>query len=176
MAHLHTLVWYFSLSSWSSSRKCLILFSSSLRVSSFIFSCWSCWPLGEKIWAATWQNQQNECAPSKDSDQPGHLPSLIRVFAVRMKKSWSLSYPLNAQQRLWSDWVDTQSDLSLCWAHIHFVGFVMSWLIWHITWSVPQLGIYNMAGRPVALFPHPVVPFFSPVTPCPFVNWSALCG
>ena len=27
-------------------------------------------------WAATWQNQQNDCAPSKDSDQPGHLPSL----------------------------------------------------------------------------------------------------
>ena len=23
------------------------------------------------------------CAPSEDSDQPGHLPSLIRVFAVR---------------------------------------------------------------------------------------------
>ena len=23
------------------------------------------------------------CAPSKDSDQPGHPPSLIRVFAVR---------------------------------------------------------------------------------------------
>ena len=28
------------------------------------------------------------CVPSKDSDQPGHLPSLIRVFAVRMKKTW----------------------------------------------------------------------------------------
>ena len=27
--------------------------------------------------------QQNECAPSKDSDQPGHPPSLIRVFAGR---------------------------------------------------------------------------------------------
>ena len=26
-------------------------------------------------------------APSKDSDQPGHPPSLIRVFAVRMKKA-----------------------------------------------------------------------------------------
>ena len=26
------------------------------------------------------------CAPSEDSDQPGHLPSLIRVLAVRMKK------------------------------------------------------------------------------------------
>ena len=30
----------------------------------------------------------------------GHPPSLIRVFAVRMKKGWILSYPLNAQQRL----------------------------------------------------------------------------
>ena len=36
-------------------------------------------------------------------------------------------------------------------------------------------GIYNVAGRPVALFPRPIVPFLSPVTPCPFVNWSALC-
>ena len=29
------------------------------------------------IWAATWQNQQNECAPTEDSDQPGHPPILI---------------------------------------------------------------------------------------------------
>ena len=34
------------------------------------------------IWAATWQNQQSDCAPSEDSDQHGHPPSLIRVFAV----------------------------------------------------------------------------------------------
>ena len=34
------------------------------------------------IWAATWQNQQNDCAPNEDADQPGQLPSLIRVFAV----------------------------------------------------------------------------------------------
>ena len=40
------------------------------------------------------------CAPSEDSDQPRHLPSLIRVFAVGMKKVWVLSYPLSAQQRL----------------------------------------------------------------------------
>ena len=33
------------------------------------------------IWATTWQKQQNECVPSEDSDQPGHPPSLIRVFA-----------------------------------------------------------------------------------------------
>ena len=84
---------------------------------------------GNSIWAAIWQNQQNESAPSKDSDQPGHPPSLIRVFAVRMKKPWVLSYPLSAQQRHWSDLADAQADLSLCWAHTHLVGFVMSRLI-----------------------------------------------
>ena len=31
------------------------------------------------------------CAPSKDSDQPGHLPSLIRVFAVRFVGSSEVS-------------------------------------------------------------------------------------
>ena len=46
------------------------------------------------IWAASWQNQQCDCAHSEDSDQPGHSPSLIRVFTVRMKKAWTLSYPL----------------------------------------------------------------------------------
>ena len=60
-------------------------------------------------WAATWQNQHSECAPSEDSDQPGYPPSLIRVFAVRMKKPWVLSYPLSAQRRLWSDWADESS-------------------------------------------------------------------
>ena len=87
-------------------------------------------------WPASWQNQQNDCASSEDSDQPGHLPSLIRVFAVRMKKAWVLNYPLSTQRRLWSDWADAQADLSLHWAdaqvdlslrwaHSHFVGFVM---------------------------------------------------
>ena len=76
------------------------------------------------VWAATWPNQQIDCAPSEDSDQPGHPPSLIRVFAVHMKKAWVLSYPLSAQRRLWSD-LDAQADLSLRWAHTHFVGFVM---------------------------------------------------
>ena len=67
--------------------------------------------LERNIWAATWQNQQNDCAPSEDSDQSGHPPSLIRVFAVRMKKAWVLSYPLSAQRRLWSDWADSQAGL-----------------------------------------------------------------
>ena len=54
---------------------------------------------------------------------------LIRVFAVRLKKPWALSYPLSAKRRLWSDWADAHADLSLRWAHTHFVGFVMSRLI-----------------------------------------------
>ena len=77
----------------------------------------------------TWQNQQNECAPSEDSAQPGHPPSLIRVFAVCMKKAWVLSYPLSTQRRHWSDWMDAQADLSLRWVHSHSVGFVISRLM-----------------------------------------------
>ena len=63
--------------------------------------------------------------PSEDSDQPGHSPRLIRVFAASMKKAWVLSYLLSAQRRLWSGWADAQADLSLRWAHSHFVDFVM---------------------------------------------------
>ena len=56
--------------------------------------------------------------PSGDTDQPGHLPSLIRVFAVRMKKHWALSYPLSAQADLgrfpgWSE--SLPGAQSFCW-------------------------------------------------------------
>ena len=30
------------------------------------------------------------CAPSKDLDQPGHPPSLIRVFAVHSMQGWAV--------------------------------------------------------------------------------------
>ena len=62
-------------------------------------------------------------APSEDSDQPGHPPSLLRVFALRMKKHRVLSYPLSALRRLGSDWVDAQADPSLRWAHRSFCWF-----------------------------------------------------
>ena len=35
----------------------------------------------------------------------------------------------HADNEDWSDWADAQADLSLRWAHTHFVGFVMSRLI-----------------------------------------------
>ena len=69
------------------------------------------------------------CAPSEDSDQPGHPPSLIRVFTVRMKKPWFLSYPLSAQRWLWPDCANAQADQSPRWACSHLVGFVMRRLI-----------------------------------------------
>ena len=92
------------------------------------------------IWAALWQNQQNDCAPNEDSDQPGHLPSLIRAFIVRMKKAWVLSYQLSPQRRLWSDWADAQADLSLRWVHSHFIGFVTRQFISHFSTLPPGVG------------------------------------
>ena len=55
--------------------------------------------------------------------QRRHPPSLISVFVVCMKKAWVLSNPLSAQRRLWSDWVDTHTDLRLRWAHRSFCWF-----------------------------------------------------
>ena len=63
-----------------------------------------CWYL-ECSWSRTCeprQNQQSDCVPREDSDQPGHQ-SLC--------------------------WADAQADLSLRWAHSHFVGLVMSRLM-----------------------------------------------
>ena len=75
----------------------------------------------EHKWAASWQNKQNDCAPSKDSDQPGHLPSLIRVFAVR-----SMGTFLHADSE---DSDQTGRMPRLIWVFagrkIHFVGFLM---------------------------------------------------
>ena len=86
-----------------------------------------CRPLSEQPPEAMSSNEQrndktNDCAPSEDSDKPGHPPSLISLFAVHMKKAWVLSYPLSTPRRLWSDWVDAQADLSLHWTHTHFVA------------------------------------------------------
>ena len=66
-----------------------------------------------KIEPQHYKTNQMICAPSEDSDQPGHLPSLIGVSAVRLKQTWALSYPVSVQRRLWSDWVDAQADLRL---------------------------------------------------------------
>ena len=53
-------------------------------------------------------------APSEDSDQPGHPPSLIRVFACAQ---WVANLPKLSscgQRRLWSDWAKTLIRLGGC--------------------------------------------------------------
>ena len=93
----------------------------SLRVFEEVQSAGTC------IWAMTWQNHQTDCAPSEDSDQPGHSPSLIRVFAVRLKGCYGPKLSSCGQRRLWSDWADESSlgAHSLCW-FCHVVAHLKS--------------------------------------------------
>ena len=68
--------------------------------------------------AARKKKRQNDiCAQQRHRSAWASPPSLIRLFAVRMKKLWVLSYPFSTQRRLWSDWADAQADLSLRLAH-----------------------------------------------------------
>ena len=79
--------------------------------------------------AFTWKmsrsitKQTMTCASSTDSDQPGHSPSLIRVFAVSSMGTWP-SVSSCGQRRLCSDSVDAQANLSLRWAHMSFCWFL----------------------------------------------------
>ena len=53
-------------------------------------------------WATTWQNQQNECAPSEDSDQPGHphyhpimFPKIYRKYFTKATSYlWQITVPV----------------------------------------------------------------------------------
>ena len=58
-----------------------------------------------------------------------------------MKKHWVLSYPLSAQRRPWSDLADAETDLSLRWAHTHFVGFVISRLKFKIIKRISETAL-----------------------------------
>ena len=109
------------------------------------------------------------CAPSEDSNQPGHPPSLIRVFAVHMKKHWALNYLLSAQWRLWSDWADAQADLSLRWAHI--ILLVLSCgSSYQDDGAVSVMALCNEA--PVRFGQNPDSSGFKPPTPWPKVGNS----
>ena len=107
------------------------------------------------IRATSRQNQQSDCVPSEDSDQP-----VIRVFAIRMKKVWVLSYPLSAQRRLWSGWVDAPADLSLHWAHTHFTPSHKKW--WDVMLYPPTI----LSVRPTALCPDSNLSSFWPIWDC----------
>ena len=78
------------------------------------------------MWATSWQNQQNDCAPSEDSVQPGHPPSLIRVLAVLQWVAKDLSF-LHADSE---DTDQTGQMLRLIWVFAE----------WHVSLLVLSCG------------------------------------
>ena len=68
------------------------------------------------------------CVTSKDSDQPEHLGSLIRVFADCMCFLQPLGYPKRDKREPLLNWVDVQADLSLCWSHRFCRPRWLSWM------------------------------------------------
>ena len=86
---------------------------------------------------------------SEDSDQPGHLPSLIRVVTVRMKKIrpvWSES-SLSTWRNLGSlatNWAHSEDSdlLGLGWAHNYAILLVLSTVLSHMpfcSWNGNEL-------------------------------------
>ena len=103
-------------------------------------------PAHNKIYHRTWA--------SKDSDQPVHPPSLIRVFTNPMSLLEPLGYPKSNKQKPSLDWVDVQADLNPCWSYrsycrycywlAHFSSTALNWsydIVW-IKWNIAF--VYNI--------------------------------
>ena len=101
------------------------------------------WYIHKNIWATSWQNQQNDCAPSEDSDQPGHSLSLI-----------SLRCALNGQLRtqaffMWTAKTDQTGRMPrlICvfaGCTCHFVGLLMRKLIFGYQTTNLIFGSHNL--------------------------------
>ena len=83
------------------------------------------------------------CSPSEYSDKLGHP---LNLWSQPSLSAWRTlgpySHPLSAQRRLWSDWMDAQSDMSLRWVHIPFCLFChASAQYWILQFSAFQIQI-----------------------------------
>ena len=82
------------------------------------------------IWINTifgpWHDKINKMSvhPAKTQISLGICP-VWSELAVRSMDSWGPKVSSCGQRRLWSDCTDALADLSLRWAHSHFVGFIM---------------------------------------------------
>ena len=78
--------------------------------------------------------------PAKTQISLGICPVWLQFLLCAQ---WVAKNPrfLHAGSEDWSDWADAQADPSLRWAHSHFVGFVMSRLIFSHTkvFSLPEI-------------------------------------
>jgi hypothetical protein len=121
------------------------------------------------IWASPWKNQHNGFASSMDSDQPAHPRSLIRIHAVRYQFLYFLGF-VSEQHGSWSDCTDAQVGLDPCWSQTHYVGFVVTRLIFtffpfRLGFMSHQHSIGHMwlssftgGGRPQMLFHNKLYP------------------
>ena len=105
------------------------------------------------------------CAPSEDSAQPWHPPSLIRVFTARLKKPWILGYPLraneDADQTGWIPRLICVFAVRTC----HFVGFVMLRLNCFVP-LLPKIKIAISYVPCTSTLPLcPISPIFRPLFP-----------
>ena len=113
------------------------------------FSWYENWILYSVVWWCDIIEPRHDKAnkvtvrPANAQDRPGRAPSLIRVFAVRVKKLGSLA----------SHWAHSEDSdqtermprlICLRWAHSHFVGFVMRRLeLMHKTYNFSTLCEYS---------------------------------
>ena len=107
--------------------------------------------------AASWQNQQNDWAPNEDSDQPGHPPSLIRVFLCA-------KYGLLRTQAFFMWTAKTLIGLGRCpsWFEsslgAHAILLVLSWggsklfCIHFTSYPHPLTGLEEVGGLPGAFW------------------------
>ena len=137
---------------------------SSLSAQPF---CWFChvaaqiyytWAT-ENSWQHPWLDYRKSGEPRRDKTNKMSVRPANTQISLGIRPVWSES-SLSAWRKLgflatqwahsedWSDWADAQADLSLRWAHNHFVGFVMSWLKFmsvvtvdktHSSWNDPRL-------------------------------------
>ena len=73
----------------------------------------------------------------------------VQSYPSLQYPSWVAKTPSSwRQQRLWSDWVDAQTDLSLCWMHIILLVmiFVMLWLKFCSN-DTRQALVYNILSK-----------------------------
>ena len=104
------------------------------------------------LWAAAWQNQQNDVRPAK-TDQPCHPPNLIRFFTVCLRAFGSVA--THKAHNKDSDQTGQMPRLlsSLCWAQRSFCWFccavaqiILGVRVWkkqdsYLTWmSILMLG------------------------------------
>ena len=65
----------------------------------------------------------NTCATREHSDQPVHMYSLLRIFALRMSLPQPLCYPKRDELEPFLYCLDVQAGLSLCWSHKSYCSF-----------------------------------------------------